>query len=43
MDLLAGGFGGVLAYLYFIKRKKNIEKAVDVMPDIYNNVGIIKN
>jgi RsiW-degrading membrane proteinase PrsW (M82 family) len=43
MDLLAGGFGGVLAYLYFIKRKKNIEKVVDVMPDIYNNVGIIKN
>jgi hypothetical protein len=43
MDLLADGFGGVLAYLYFIKRKKNPEKAVDVMPPIYKDVGIVKS
>jgi uncharacterized membrane protein len=43
MDLLADGFGGVLSYLYFIKKKKISEKIITTVLPVYDNVGIIKD
>jgi len=42
-DILADAFGGILAYLYFVKRKKQIDNTNNVLHPFYNQTGIIKN
>ena len=42
-DILSDTFGGILAHLYFVKRKKSADKASDVLHPFYNQTGIIKN
>lgn len=40
LDLVFDGLGGILAYGYFIKRKKCIDNSVDVLHPFYNKIGI---
>lgn len=42
-DIIADGLGGILAYMYFTKRKKSVSDAVNVLHPFYNQTGIIKN
>ena len=42
MDLLNDGLGGIMAYLYFIRRRKCEDKACDILHPFYNQTGIIK-
>ena len=42
MDLLNDGLGGILAYLYFIRRKKCLEHDPEILHPFYNQTGIIK-
>lgn len=43
LDILNDGLGGVLAYLYFIKRRKCAEENCDILHPFYNQIGIIKD
>jgi hypothetical protein len=43
MDILNDGLGGVLAYLYFIRRRKCVDKSTDILHPFYNQTGIIKS
>jgi hypothetical protein len=43
LDLLNGALGAVLAYLYFVKRKKCIDEHADNLHPFYNQTGIIKS
>jgi len=40
LDLIFDGVGGILAYSYFIKRKKCVDKSFDVLHPFYNRTGI---
>jgi len=42
-DILSGALGGVLAYFYFVRRRKCLDKTVDILHPFYNQTGIIKN
>ena len=43
MDLLSDGLGGILAYLYFIKKTKCIMHDPEILHPFYNQIGLIKN
>ena len=43
MDLLSDGLGGVLAYLYFIRRRRCEDSSCDILHPFYNQTGLIKN
>ena len=43
MDIFNDGVGGLLAYLYFVRRRRCSEKAAEVLHPFYNQTGIIKN
>jgi len=43
LDLLNGILGALLAYLYFVRRKKCVEEHVDNLHPFYNSTGIIKS
>jgi len=43
LDILSDAFGGVLAYLYFVQRKKCVDKTTDILHPFYNQTGIIKS
>jgi uncharacterized membrane protein len=43
LDILNDAIGGILAYLYFVRRKKCIDKTVDILHPFYNQTGIIKS
>jgi hypothetical protein len=42
MDLLSGGLGGVLGYLYFVKKRSGVEKVATVLESFPDQIGIIK-
>jgi hypothetical protein len=42
-DIFNAGLGGILAYLYFIKKTKCSDKACDAIHPFYNQTGVIKN
>ncbi len=41
-DILNAGLGGVLAYLYFIKKTKCSATSSEVLHPFYNQIGLIK-
>ena len=43
LDILGDGLGGVLAFLYFIRRKKITNTNYDVLHPFYNKTGLINN
>ena len=43
LDILNDGLGGVLAYLYFVRRKKCLEHDPEIMHPFYNQTGLIKS
>ena len=43
LDILNDGLGGLLAYLYFVQKRKGVVHDCDVMHPFYNQTGIIKN
>ncbi len=43
MDILNDGLGGILAYLYFIRRRKCADNSCDILHPFYNQTGIIKS
>lgn len=43
MDILNDSIGGVLAYLYFIRRRRCEDKSCEIMHPFYNQTGLIKN
>jgi len=43
LDLICDGFGGLLAYSYFIKRKKCNDGVCEVMHPFYNKTGMVKS
>ncbi len=42
-DILNDGLGGIIAYLYFIKRRKCLDNTSDILHPFYNQTGIIKS
>ena len=42
-DILNDALGGVLAYLYFVKRKRVADNSMEVMHPFYNRTGIMKS
>ena len=42
LDIAFDGLGGILAYLYFIRRKKSARDTREVMHPFYNQTGIMK-
>lgn len=42
-DILNGGLGGLLAYLYFIKRRHCVDKSCEVLHPFHDKIGLIKN
>jgi hypothetical protein len=42
LDIVNDSIGGILAYLYFIKRRRCEDKTCDVLHPFYNQTGIIK-
>lgn len=40
VDLLNDMLGGVLAYLYFIKKTRSIRQEIDLLHPFYNQIGI---
>ena len=42
LDLTNDILGGILAYLYFIKRKKCLDESSAVLHDFYNKIGVTK-
>ena len=42
-DILSDGVGGILASLYFIRRKRCNDNPCDILHPFYNQTGIIKN
>jgi hypothetical protein len=42
MDILNGGLGGILAYLYFIRRKRCSADCQNNLHPFYNQTGLIK-
>ena len=43
LDLICDGAGGLLAYGYFIKRKKSNDGVCEVMHPFYNKTGMVKS
>lgn len=43
LDILSDALGGVLAYLFFIRRRKTVNKSAEILHPFYNQTGIIKN
>jgi len=42
MDILNDGLGGVLAFLYFIRRRRCEDKSCEILHPFYNQTGLIK-
>lgn len=42
MDIVSDAFGGILAYLYFIRTRKCEDKSCDVLHPFYNQIGLNK-
>ncbi len=43
LDILSDGLGGILAFLYFTKRKRCVDEGTCVLHPFYDQTGIIKN
>ena len=43
LDIFNDGLGGILAYLYFVRRKRKVSGGDEVMHPFYNQTGIIKD
>lgn len=43
LDIICDAFGGLLAFLYFVKKSKQIKHDTEVLHPFYNQTGIIKN
>ncbi len=43
LDILNDALGGILAYLYFVKKRKQPIQEVEIMHPFYNQTGIIKS
>jgi len=43
MDILNDSLGGILAFLYFIKRKSCEDKSCEILHPFYNQTGLIKH
>ncbi len=43
LDITSDAFGGILAYLYFIRKKRQNCDKEEVLHSFYNKTGIIKN
>lgn len=43
IDILNDGLGGILSYLYFIRRRKCADENCDILHPFYNQTGLIKN
>ncbi len=43
LDILNDGLGGLLAYIYFIQRKRSTNQFSDVLHPFYNQTGVIKS
>jgi len=42
-DIFNDGLGGILAYLYFIKKRRNKDKNMETVHPFYNQLGVIKS
>lgn len=42
LDILSDGLGGVLAFWYFVRRKRSVEANQDNLHPFYNQTGLIK-
>ena len=42
MDIFTDALGGALAYLYFVQRKRNTNKAAEVMHPLFDQIGVKK-
>ena len=43
LDILNDAIGGILAYLYFVRRRKCVDKTAEILHPFYNQTGLIKN
>ena len=43
LDILSDGLGGILAFLYFTRRKRCADENTCVLHPFYNQTGIVKN
>jgi uncharacterized protein YebE (UPF0316 family) len=43
LDILNSGFGGVLTYLFFIRKRHCLDKSCEVLHPFHNTLGLIKN
>jgi hypothetical protein len=41
LDIFSGALGGVLAYTYFVRRRKCVDNTCDVLHPFYNQTGLI--
>lgn len=42
-DIINDALGGVLAYLYFVRRRKCVDKTAEILHPFYNQTGLIKS
>jgi hypothetical protein len=43
VDILNTGIGGILAYLYFIKRRRCVDNSCEILHPFHDKLGLIKN